>query len=115
MRAIALSSRFRGPILAEGKRAHLRACRGHLVRLWRDDGGISSVEYAVLLAFIGGGVIMAVDTLSTAVSDEILRAAACVDGVADANGGQGGGTGAGAGQGGGSGQGAGTGAGFLGC
>jgi Flp pilus assembly pilin Flp len=101
--------------LAEGKRIHLRGYRGHLVRLWADDSGISSAEYALLLAFIGGGVIMAVDSLSTAVSDELFKTAACFDGVADANGGQGGGTGAGARNGGGSGQGTSNGGGFSGC
>jgi Flp pilus assembly pilin Flp len=43
--------------------------------LWPDDSRISSAEHALPLAFIGGGVITAVDILSTAVSDEIFKAA----------------------------------------
>ena len=33
--------------------------RKFLVELWKDESGISSVEYALLLAFIGGGIIRA--------------------------------------------------------
>lgn len=50
-------------------------------RLWRDRSGISSIEYALLLAFIGGGLVAAAQTLSTAVSDEMETAARCIDGT----------------------------------
>ncbi len=52
----------------------------------RDEGGISSVEYALLLAFIGAGVAAAALALGTAVEGEI-------QGAADEIGGGGGGGG----------------------
>ena len=86
-----------------------------VLRLLKDDSGISSVEYAVLLAFAAGGIIMAAESLSSSVADQFADTASCFDGSADANGGQGGGTGAGGGSGSGSGQGAGSGGGFAIC
>ena len=64
-------------------------------RLWADESGISSVEYALLLAFIGGGVIIAADTLSDAVSDQMNGTANSFpdcgnDGDGDGTGGAGG-------------------------
>lgn len=50
-------------------------------RLGRDRRGISSIEYAILLAFIGGGIVLAATNLSTAVSDELKNAASCIDGT----------------------------------
>ena len=47
----------------------------------RDQRGITSVEYALLLAFIGAGIILAANTLSTAVSDEMKGAAKCISGT----------------------------------
>jgi Flp pilus assembly pilin Flp len=41
--------------------------------LWADEGGLSSVEYAMLLAIIAGGIIMAADLLSGAVSNQITN------------------------------------------
>ena len=49
-----------------------------LARLWSDESGISSVEYALLLAFIAAGVAIAADQLGDAVSLEITDAATCV-------------------------------------
>ncbi|MDH3475223.1 MAG: Flp family type IVb pilin [Rhodospirillales bacterium] len=51
-----------------------------LARLWSDESGISSVEYALLLAFIAAGVALAADQLGTAVEGEINGAATCVAG-----------------------------------
>ncbi len=51
-----------------------------LVRLWTDESGISSVEYALLLAFVAAGIILAADQLSNAVSNEMEEAAGCIDG-----------------------------------
>ncbi len=82
---------------------------------WADEAAISSVEYALLLAVIGAGIIMGAEQLSTAVSDEILAAASCFGGQVDANGGQGGGIGAGGGSGSGSGNGGDQGDGFAIC
>ncbi len=49
-----------------------------LVKLWTDESGISSVEYALLLAFVAAGIIAAADVLSDAVSDEMNEAAKCI-------------------------------------
>ena len=51
----------------------------NLVRLWKDESGISSVEYALLLAFIAAGIILAADVLSQAVSNEMTQAATCLE------------------------------------
>ena len=86
-----------------------------VLRILKDDSGISSVEYAMLLAMAASGIVMGAEFLSSAVSDQFADTASCFDGSADANGGQGGGTGDGGGDGGGSGQGAGNGGGFAIC
>ena len=86
-----------------------------LLRLLKDDSGISSVEYAMLLAMAASGIIMSVEFLSSAVADQFADTASCFDGSADANGGQGGGSGDGGSSGSGSGQGAGQGGGFAIC
>ena len=46
---------------------------------WNDESGISSVEYALLLAFVAAGIIFAADSLSNAVSNEMLGAADCIE------------------------------------
>ncbi len=43
-----------------------------------DESGISSVEYALLLAFVAGGIILGADALSTAVENEMNDAAGCI-------------------------------------
>ncbi len=48
--------------------------------LWHDESGISSVEYALLLAFVAAGIILAADQLSNAVSNEMEEAADCISG-----------------------------------
>ncbi len=50
-----------------------------LARLWYDQCGITSVEYALLLAFIGGGIIVVAAELGVAVSNEINDTAAVFD------------------------------------
>ena len=45
-----------------------------------DRSGISSVEYALLLAFVAAGIIVAADSLSNAVSNEMTQAAGCIEG-----------------------------------
>ena len=47
--------------------------------LWNDESGISSVEYALLLAFVAAGIIVAADSLSNAVSNEMEQAANCIE------------------------------------
>ncbi len=46
---------------------------------WNDESGISSVEYALLLAFVAAGIILAADSLSNAVSNEMESAANCIE------------------------------------
>ncbi|MCZ6772844.1 MAG: Flp family type IVb pilin [Proteobacteria bacterium] len=46
-----------------------------------DESGISSVEYALLLAFVAGGIILGADALSTAVTGEMQASADCIDGT----------------------------------
>ena len=50
-----------------------------LARLWNDESGISSVEYALLLAFIASGIIVAAELLSDAVQNEMTQVAACIE------------------------------------
>ncbi len=64
-----------------------------LARLWSDEHGISSVEYAILLAMITGGIIMGAEMLSAAVSNEMTDTAALFD--EDTCGNDGGGSGIG--------------------
>ena len=52
-----------------------------LSNLWNDESGISSVEYALLLAFVAAGIIVAADSLSNAVSNEMEEAASCIEGT----------------------------------
>ncbi len=47
-------------------------------RLWNDESGISSVEYALLLAFVAAGIIAGAELLSNAVSGEMTDAASCI-------------------------------------
>ncbi len=48
-------------------------------RLWNDESGISSVEYALLLAFVAAGIIASAELLSDAVSNEMASAANCIE------------------------------------
>lgn len=52
-----------------------------LGNFWTDESGISSVEYALLLAFVAGGIILGADALSTAVEGEMNASADCIDGT----------------------------------
>ncbi len=56
-----------------------------LSNLWSDESGISSVEYALLLAFVAAGIIVAADGLSDAVSGEMNDAADCIEATVAAN------------------------------
>ena len=47
--------------------------------MWKDETGISSVEYALLLAFVATGIILAADALSDAVSGAMQEAADCLN------------------------------------
>ncbi len=48
-------------------------------RLWIDQSGISSVEYALLLAFVAAGIITAAELLSNAVENEMTNVADCIE------------------------------------
>ncbi len=48
-------------------------------KLWNDESGISSVEYALLLAFIAAGIITAAELLSNAVENEMTTTATCIE------------------------------------
>ena len=76
------------------------AAKQFLARLWSDESGISSVEYALLLAFVAAGIIVSADLLSQAVSTQMTEAAALLDGCENGGGGDGTGGDAGSGQGG---------------
>ena len=54
---------------------------GNLLRRFTGDcRGISSVEYALLLAVIGGGIVVAAGTLSDSISSEMSQTASCING-----------------------------------
>ncbi len=60
--------------------------RKFLMELWRDESGISSVEYALLLAFVAAGIILAAGQLADAVSGELNAAADCIESDIQADG-----------------------------
>ena len=83
--------------MSEEGRAGMRAAKRFLARLWSDEHGISSVEYVLLLAIIGGTLIMGAEMLGSAVSSELFEAALWFgddtcgnDGTGDGTGGAGG-------------------------
>ncbi len=61
----------------------MRRTRKFLKKLWADETAISSVEYALLLAFVAAGIIVAAETLSNAVKNEMTDTANCIEGVLD--------------------------------
>ncbi len=58
-----------------------------LTRLWQDESGISSVEYALLLAFVAAGIIAGAELLSDAVENEMKDAASCIENGSSVGGG----------------------------
>ncbi len=59
----------------------MRRSRKVLNKLWTDESAISSVEYALLLAFIAAGIITAAELLSNAVDNQISDTAGCIEGT----------------------------------
>ncbi len=53
--------------------------RKFLSNLWTDESGISSVEYALLLAFVAAGIITAAELLSNAVTNEMEESACLIE------------------------------------
>ncbi len=49
-------------------------------KLWSDESGISSVEYALLLAFVAAAILGAAEILSNAVENSMTDAASCIEG-----------------------------------
>ena len=49
-----------------------------ITSFWNDESGISSVEYALLLAFVAAGVIAGATALSGAVTVSMNDAASCI-------------------------------------
>ena len=45
---------------------------------WKDESGISSVEYALLLAFVAAGIVAAAAGLGAAVQGEMVQATTCI-------------------------------------
>lgn len=60
--------------------------RNFLTNLWNDESGISSVEYALLLAFVAAGIIFGAEALSDAVQGELESTAECITNSADCDG-----------------------------
>ena len=61
----------------------MKRMRKFLIDLWTDENAISSVEYALLLAFIAAGIITAAELLSNAVENEMTQTADCIKGALD--------------------------------
>ncbi len=53
--------------------------RKFLSRLWNDESGISSVEYALLLAFVAAGIIFGATELGYAVNSEMTVSDICLE------------------------------------
>ncbi len=53
--------------------------RKFMTKLWQDESGISSVEYALLLAFVAAGIIIGAEVLSEAVEGEMKDVATCIE------------------------------------
>ena len=59
----------------------MRPLAKFMTQLWNDESGISSVEYALLLAFVAAGIILGAEVLSDAVEGEMNTAAQCITGA----------------------------------
>ncbi len=62
----------------------MQRTRRLLARLWTAERGIASVEYAMLLAMIAGGIMFGLELLSGAVSDQMTDTALWFGGDGDA-------------------------------
>ncbi len=62
----------------------MRKTGKYFTKLWNDESGISSVEYALLLAFVAAGIITAAELLSNAVSNEMCDTANLIEGLDEA-------------------------------
>ncbi len=53
--------------------------RKFMTKLWRDESGISSVEYVLLLALVGSTLIIGASYLGQEVVQEFNETAECLD------------------------------------
>jgi len=60
----------------------MKTKQNFFIKFWRDVRGISSVEYALLLAFVGIGIVGAAGLLSDAVQGEMSGTADCLTSTA---------------------------------
>ncbi|WP_082635143.1 Flp family type IVb pilin [Sphingobium baderi] len=47
--------------------------------LWKDEGGASAAEYALILAIVGTGIAVAAATLGGAISGAMTKATDCIN------------------------------------
>ncbi len=47
--------------------------------MWRDEGGASAAEYAMILAIVGSAVAGAALILGTAIADQMNQSALCIN------------------------------------
>ncbi len=50
----------------------------NLAKVWNDESGISSVDYALLLAFVASGIMLASNILGNAFENEMTETAGCI-------------------------------------
>ncbi len=53
--------------------------RKFITKLWRDESGISSVEYVLLLALIGSAIIIGASLLGNEVGNQLSDTALCIE------------------------------------
>ena len=53
--------------------------RKFMTKLWQDESGISSVEYVLMLALIGGAIITGAALLGDAIGFRLTDAAECIN------------------------------------
>ena len=53
------------------------------IKLWKDESGISAVEYVLLLALVGSAIIFGAQQLGDAIGEQLQDTAECIstDGV----------------------------------
>jgi Flp pilus assembly pilin Flp len=56
-------------------------CRsaGLFSRFWREAGGASATEYALILGIIASGIAVAAGTLGSEISEVMNEASSCID------------------------------------
>ncbi len=47
-------------------------------KLWKDESGISAVEYVLLLALVGSAIILGAQALGEAIADQLNETAECI-------------------------------------